>query len=184
MRIERLVLREDREPVLFPSVWHSICSVQPFEDERVNDADQYFHREPATVARTIKLPEDDARLRAFAERLSKALLKKQWSASDLAREASKYTPRGVTVGRHVTAGYCRGAHMPTDKFLVPIAKALGMKPEELLPPPDGEREPYARATSSLNGRSRVVVDADVPSEVAMQILALIRGTDSKPLHAV
>ena len=57
-----------------------------------------------------------------------------------------------------------------------VAQALGVKPGELLQPPPGEGETpqYATMTTTLDGRARIVVDAEVSPETALQIIKLVR----------
>jgi transcriptional regulator with XRE-family HTH domain len=109
------------------------------------------------------------------------MLAKGWTGAELAREASKFAPKGVEIGRHLVSAYSRGANEPTDVNLGYIAKALGMKPDELLPPMPGEGESpqYATATSGLDGKTRLVVDAEVDSETALKILAMVRNSVAK-----
>lgn len=134
-----------------------------------------------------RLPGQDERLTAFAQRLNKAMLAKGWTGAELAREATKFAPKGVEIGRHLISAYGRAANEPTDANLGYIARALGMKPEELLPPLPGEGESpqYATATSTLDGKTRLVVDAEVDAETALKILSLVRGaaTPKRERHA-
>lgn len=129
------------------------------------------------MARRNKSLGHDERLTAFAQRLNRAMLERGWSGADLAREATKHAPKGTAIGRHLISAYSRAANEPTDANLKYISKALGMKPEDLLPPLPGEGEnpQYATATSTLDGKTRLVVDAEVDAETALKILALVRG---------
>ncbi len=121
----------------------------------------------------------------FAKRLGRAMEKKGWNGADLAREASKFVPKTHTdrtgkkyeVGRHIISAYLRAANEPTDANLSYISKALQMKPEELLDPMPGadESRQYATATTGIDGKTRLTIDAEVDSDVAMQVLSLIRG---------
>lgn len=133
------------------------------------------------MARRGKSPGQDERLSSFAQRLNRAMLSKGWTGAELAREASKFAPKGVEIGRHLVSAYSRGANEPTEANLNYIAKALGMKPEELLPPLPGagESPQYATATSGLDGKTRLVVDAEVDSETALKILQMVRGSVRK-----
>lgn len=125
------------------------------------------------------------RLVAFAQRLNKAMLTKGWTGAELAREASRHVPKShrdkdgnqYELGRHLTSAYLRGANEPTDKNLEYLAKALGVKPDDLLKPMPGEGESpqYATATSGLDGKTRLVVDAEVDAEVALKILGMVRA---------
>ncbi|MDO9296849.1 hypothetical protein [Bradyrhizobium sp.] len=130
------------------------------------------------MAKRSKSLGDDERLKAFASRLNRLMLAKGVSGADLAREASKFVPKGgKALGRHLISAYSRAANEPTEVNLQYISKALGVKPEELLPPMPGEGESpqYATATSTLDGKTRLVVDAEVDAEVALKILGMVRG---------
>jgi transcriptional regulator with XRE-family HTH domain len=133
------------------------------------------------MARKGKTFGQDERLQAFAQRLNRAMLAKGWTGAELAREASKFAPRGVEIGRHLVSAYSRAANEPTEANLGYIAKALGVKPEDLLAPQPGEGESpqYATATSTLDGKTRLVVDAEVDSEVALKILQMVRAAATK-----
>lgn len=137
------------------------------------------------MARRSKTLGQDERLTAFAQRLNRYMLAKGWSGAELAREASKFAPKGVDIGRHLISAYSRGANEPTPTNLEYIAKALGVKPEDLLPPLPGEGESpqYATATSTLDGKTRLVVDAEVDSETALKILQMVRGGVAKQRSA-
>ena len=51
------------------------------------------------MARRGKPIGTDERLQAFAQRLNRAMLAKGWTGAELAREASKFAPKGVELGR-------------------------------------------------------------------------------------
>lgn len=132
-------------------------------------------------------PFREERMRAFAQKLNRLLLEKRWSGTDLAARASEHVPashkdpktgKRFVLGRHLISNYSRGVHEPTESNLSYIAKALGVKPEDLMPPAPGDAgsHQYATATSGLDGKTRLVVDAEVEPEVALKILALVRGT--------
>jgi transcriptional regulator with XRE-family HTH domain len=133
------------------------------------------------MARRTKPIGSDERLTAFAQRLSRLMLAKGWTGADLAREAQKHAPKGIEIGRHLVSSYTRAAHEPTDANLGYIAKALGVKPSELLSPLPGEGESpqYATATSGLDGKTRLVVDAEVDADVALKILQMVRASLGK-----
>lgn len=138
------------------------------------------------MAKRSKALGEDERLRAFATRLNRLMVAKGWSGADLAREASKHAPKGhKPLGRHLISAYTRAANEPTEANLKYIAQALGVTPRELLPPTPGEGESpqYATATSGLDGKTRLVVDAEVDAEVALKILGMVRGALPKKANA-
>jgi transcriptional regulator with XRE-family HTH domain len=119
---------------------------------------------------------------AFSHRLKRLLDERQWSAAELAREASKFVPdthrkngKRHVIGRHLISAYCRGENEPNWAHLGYIAKALGVEPENLLPP---TRKPppvqTAQAITSLDGRTRLIIDAEVDTSVAMEVMSLLR----------
>lgn len=64
-------------------------------------------------------------LQEFSRRLYRLMLSKGWTQAELARQS------GMT--RDSISGYVRGNHMPTHESVKALAKALGVKPEEILP---------------------------------------------------
>jgi transcriptional regulator with XRE-family HTH domain len=67
----------------------------------------------------------------FGRRVYQAIMKKGWSQSDAAREASKRGEPAVT--RDDISRYVRGISLPTEGKLKKLAHVLDMTPEELLP---------------------------------------------------
>jgi transcriptional regulator with XRE-family HTH domain len=141
------------------------------------------NRKASILARNGKVWGDKERLRVFAQRLEEHMIEKGWSGAALAREASKHAPKGVEIGRHLISAYLRASNEPTQLNLGYIAKALGVKSEELLPPPlgDGESPQYATATTTIDGKTRLVVDAEVDAETALKVIRLVKGATHKPL---
>ena len=122
------------------------------------------------------------RLANFGKKVERLMLGKGWSGAELAREMQRLAPRGVTIGRHLPSAYIRGENEPTDRNLKLMAQALGVNPDELLKPLPGEgREPqqFAQATSTLDGKTRIVVDAEVDPETGLKILQLVRQAQAK-----
>ena len=128
------------------------------------------------MAKKSKSLGDSERLRAFAQRLTDSMLSKGWTGAELAREASKFAPKSKELGRHLISAYTRGANEPTEANLQYIARALGVKPEDLLP---GGSSQYATVTSGLDGKTRLVVDAEVNAETALKILGMLREALAK-----
>lgn len=137
---------------------------------------------------------------SFARRLHKAMLEKGMSPSDLAtavwgRQELK-DKRGNTVyksdGKPATAArnrdrvgvYLKGAGFPDPKNLSKIAKALGMKEEELAPEIAGaavEREVPDLSMVAVAGHHDKVllrVNRLVPLDIAIKVLNII--TEHKP----
>ncbi|MCK1742437.1 helix-turn-helix transcriptional regulator [Bradyrhizobium sp. 139] len=120
---------------------------------------------------------------AFAHRLKRLLEERHWSAAELAREASKLVPESHrkndkrhVIGRHLISAYCRGENEPSRAHLTYIAKALGVEPESLLPiAPKAPAIQTAQAITSLDGKTRLIIDVEVDTSVAMEVLATIRS---------
>lgn len=127
------------------------------------------------MAKRSKSRADSERLKAFGERLRRLMIQKRLTGAELARKASVFA--GVEMGRHLISAYVRGENEPSEEYLRHIAKVLGVRPEELLPPPlgEGEAPQYATATTTIDGKTRLVVDAEVEPEVALKILTMVRA---------
>ncbi|QDM25634.1 helix-turn-helix transcriptional regulator [Tardiphaga sp. vice304] len=119
---------------------------------------------------------------AFSLRLKSLIEEKNWSAADLAREASKHVPethrkRGkqYVIGRHLISSYCRGENEPAPINLKYICQALNVEPNELLPLFKKRRAlQTAQAISSLEGKTRLLIDMELDTDLAMKILNLVR----------
>ena len=135
------------------------------------------------MARSMKLQIPDEMILAFARRLNAALRAKGWNQSDLAREMGKHLNLPPNkYPRHLVSAYSRGDNIPTDLNLDAMAKALGMKAEDLLGVQVGgdvSAKMYASATSGLDGGTRLVVDANVDHETALKVLGLLREAEAK-----
>lgn len=124
-------------------------------------------------------PAEKERLQQFGKKVDRLMLGKGWSGADLAREMERHAPKGVKIGRHIPTAYIRGENEPTERNLKLIAQALGVKPSDLLPPLPGEGgdvPQFAQATTTMDGKTRIVVDAEVDPETGLKILQLIRGS--------
>ncbi len=138
-------------------------------------------------------PGQDERLKAFGDKVERLMTAKNWTQSDLAREASRHVPKShkdkngkqYAVGRHLIHAYIKGDNEPTPANLGYIAKALGTTAEDLLAATMGQHDPskpFASATTTLSGRTRLVIDAELDAETALKILAMIRA-EKKPRAA-
>lgn len=68
---------------------------------------------------------------AFGRRLAKASVEKGWSGAELARRATK--AGGLSIGKYSISRYEAGAQFPEPQRVEALAKALGVKPADLLP---------------------------------------------------
>jgi transcriptional regulator with XRE-family HTH domain len=115
---------------------------------------------------------------AFAKALNKHLLAKGWSQTELARRAKVFLPKGGTFGRHNISVYCRGVNLPNQVNADAIAKALGVTVSELITEEAGEilgQSPVVKLEMQRNSRARLQLDVDLPTDVALQIAALVNG---------
>lgn len=118
----------------------------------------------------------DTLRREFSNRLSAALAKKNWTQSDLAREAAKHSS-DKKFGRDLVSGYVRGKYMPHPLHLEAIAKALGMEKEILLPAANiarkGEPNPPQDLRALGDGRASLRINQIVDMNVALKVLKLL-----------
>lgn len=125
------------------------------------------------------------RVLVFSERLNRMLKDKHWSGADLAREASTFVPethlkngKRYVIGRHIISAYCRAENEPSNANLIYIASALNVEPSDLLPTKKRTSlpKPYVQVIASLGGKSRLIVDAEVTTELAMQVMQQIQNS--------
>lgn len=127
----------------------------------------------------------------FAKRLHEAMHARQWTQADLARAATTVAEDGIIVSRDNVSTYARGSSFPTDHKLRAIARALNMKPQDLMPgfvPNDAGPRFSPRAIAAISAfemkavpgmpnKAAIQVNRVVSWETAMQIAALLQ-TDS------
>lgn len=116
---------------------------------------------------------------AFARRLNQLLLSKGWKQSDLVRAAQVHMPDGQTFGRHLVSSYMRGRHMPNRVNIEAMAQALGVPVTDLVPEGAavvvGHTDRAIQVTMSSSGMARLKLDMELPSNIALQIMALANG---------
>lgn len=76
-------------------------------------------------------PADLVRVK-LGQRLLHEMALRNWTQSDLAREARKHLPKG-TLSRDNVHNYVHGKALPGPGFLLALAKALGTTANDLLP---------------------------------------------------
>jgi transcriptional regulator with XRE-family HTH domain len=139
------------------------------------------------------MPEDETpadRVRAaFAKRLEKECADRNWNQSDLGREASKHLPNGEELSRDNISNYFRARALPKPGFLLAIAKAFNMRPEDLLPerglpPPRGAGvAPLTDVSDVGGGRAFLRVNKAVKWSTAVKILEILREDDEPNAQA-
>lgn len=134
------------------------------------------------------MKDDDFTRAEFARRLQAALDEKGWNQSDLARHANNHLPapergkkRGKAMGRDSVSHYVRGKMLPLPSYLNAMAKALGKRPEDLMPPKRGGSAglPF-EMRGEPDGRVSLRVNRTVTSETAMKIMTLLLEEDKNP----
>lgn len=122
------------------------------------------------------VPESAKRME-FGRRVEAAMLKKGWNQSELARRAEEHMPKGKRFGRDSISNYIKGSNFPTPINLDALCKALGMKPEDLIP-----GQMFLRAKDDMppldirglgDGSAWVRVNQRVSFDIAMKIMALL-----------
>lgn len=116
-------------------------------------------------------------LQEFSRRLYRLMLKKGWTQAELARQSG--------VSRDGVSGYIRGLHMPTHEKVNDLAKALGVKPEELLP--NVAQSAIEEDTPSLElkvstsdpSRSWLRVNRLVTTEAAGEVISILNRDAKK-----
>lgn len=128
----------------------------------------------------------DSRKKAFGKNLQAYTAAKKWTQSDLARQVTKFMPKGKEMGRDAISHYWRGVSIPIDFRLLAISRALGVTPQQLDPETEvrGQRfkpavhidsEPH---TDGIPQTARVYIDLpNVPIKVANKIYALLEGRE-------
>lgn len=114
----------------------------------------------------------------FSRRLYKALVAKGWTQSELARQ--------VGFQRAAISSYIQARSLPTPANLSKLGKALGMAPEELLPPVGEVLADVAAPLDAFsfkevgNGQVRLQVNKIVSMPTAMEVIGLINRDQTKP----
>jgi transcriptional regulator with XRE-family HTH domain len=123
----------------------------------------------------------DAIAREFSKRLQHYTAEKGWNQTDLAREASKHLGKGKSIRRDNISLYMRGIQIPGPPRLRALAKALGKTDEDLLPSGMvlNDKSPPLAMKPLDDGNVWLQINQAVPSEIAMDIIALLRSRDAK-----
>lgn len=126
---------------------------------------------------------DKAARAEFARRLSRILVDKGFSQADLARACQKINPH-IRIERDTISTYVRGIALPSPSRLVIIARALDVAPLDLLPDDIADykfQEPTLEERTEFremgDGTAYLNIQKKVPTGVALQVMALLTGTD-------
>ena len=129
-----------------------------------------------------ELPGDapaDAVRREFARRLQRAMDEKGWNQVELATRASQFMPEGKSIGRDSMSYYIAAKSFPTSARLHALAKALGMKPEDLRPSRGVKQagSPAVEVRETEDGNAWLRVNQQVNWSTATKVLDLLKGED-------
>ncbi|SEP26831.1 Helix-turn-helix [Rhodopseudomonas pseudopalustris] len=113
----------------------------------------------------------------FARRLLTLMRRKGWRQAEFARQAG--------LARNAISVYLRGSSLPNPESLQKLAKALGVKPEELLPNYQEaaiERdhpELELRVSPGDSKTAWIRINRAMPTTLAIKIMGLIEAHDTK-----
>lgn len=114
----------------------------------------------------------------FARRLSKRMMEKGLSQSDLARRMSKVI--GAPFGRDLISNYVRAKNIPQPENLKHLADILDCRPEDLLPPgtvgsADSSEAPKFEMRTLKEGESVWLrINAVLPWSAALEVARIIK----------
>lgn len=109
----------------------------------------------------------------FGRRLQHHTAAKGWSQADLARQASKFLPKGKVFRRDSISLYIRGAQMPAPERMHALCNALGIKQDDLVPPDVTESPPLA-IKPLTDGNVWLQINQAVSMDAALKITALLK----------
>ncbi len=115
-----------------------------------------------------------ATLQAFAHELKRRRLEKGWNQSELARQA--WGKEGSATRRDVISGYEKGANMPGPENLQALARALGCKPEHLVP--QDARGEELKVYPLGDGKARLYVNQVMDRRSANAIMQILKKLKS------
>lgn len=126
----------------------------------------------------------DAHLLAFARRLQKAMLAKGYTQSDLAREATRFMPEGHEIRRDAVSKYIGAKFFPDLMKRQALAKALGVEPDELIPPTNsipasGDMASLTSIRDMGDGTVWLRINEQVPWPTALKVLDMLKGEDNE-----
>lgn len=122
---------------------------------------------------------------AFAKKLNSLMLAKGWGQSDVVRAGQPFVPKGHRWARDLISAWSRAEGLPNPVNMNILSKVFGVPVEDLVPQHAATRV-VGRASSEMqlsvgaSGLSRLKIDMELPPELAMQVLTLVReGTKAR-----
>ena len=141
-----------------------------------------FHNSAPAEAVPDHVSRDIAKVE-FARRLSNQLVLKGWNQSDLAAAATKIAPAGIKIGRDSVSNYIRAKNLPTPVHLKLLSDALGCTTNDLMPTRGtreaGDTAQPAELKDMGQGTAWLRINEVVPWQVALQVMAILRGSEEK-----
>lgn len=121
--------------------------------------------------------------REFARRVTAARMDKGFNQAELARAAAKYMADGK-FGRDLIGLYERALRLPSPMHLSAMARALGKDTQELMPyqgVPGGQDNRFVPVDvkDMGDGQAWVRINEQVPWDVALKVMELVRGAKPK-----
>lgn len=125
---------------------------------------------------------DDARQQAkidFGRKLHKAMIKKGWRQSDLARHSM--------IGKDSISNYVNGRTVPTQQNIEKLAQVVSVSPNDLWPGYDGSMQGRRNVlTFRLDPEDPafafVVIDSRLPVDLALKLMGLAKDTSGNVAH--
>lgn len=110
----------------------------------------------------------------FAKRLQKAMVRKGWNQSELARRAQEHLKEG-RIERDNVSHWIRGVSIPLPAKLQALCSALGVQPEELLPtaPTATQKAPPFDVRQLEDGNVWVRLNQAMSFDQAMRIMQIV-----------
>lgn len=120
----------------------------------------------------------DAVRAEFARRLQRAMIDKNWSQSELARRAARFTS-DKEFPRDNVSKYIRGKVLPGPNHLEALSRALDIRPTDLLPtrgvPRAGMDNPPLDIRSTGDGNVWLRVNLSVSMATAVKVMQIIEA---------
>lgn len=134
---------------------------------------------PPPKGRISDAPSGEELHAEFAKRLQHFMGEKGWNQSETARRAAEHMPGKKSFGRDNISCYVRGVSIPRSEHLHALAKALGVKPADLVPAPMTKSVESKAPALDLRdvgaGKVWLRVNTEVPWETAVEVMKLVKG---------
>jgi transcriptional regulator with XRE-family HTH domain len=138
---------------------------------------QYMNEAPKAAV-PEGAPRDTIKL-DFAKRLQRAMVKKGWNQSELARRAQGHLKEG-RIERDNISHWIRGVAIPLPAKLAALCKALGVEPMDLLPtaPTVSQKAPAFDMRQLEDGNVWLRINQAVSFDQALQIMQIVNEREA------